>query len=388
MQLHILLTRGVKENETTKFSNKMQEYKIYKEIILLNSYMDKNIPSHEDNTDIMLRFLNENGSATRFDKYMEEHLFGDNGYYNNKVTIGPHGDFITDSNYREFAHIIYLYLKQKKLYSEHFLEIGGGEGTFKNNYLKYDPDTKYISVDISKKLACKQKRMGGKGTIISNINNLPINDNMIEGNIFSNELIDALPCRVFKISKGKREYKIDKEGYVCVDGTSIHFKFEEPDKDYFLFQYEKFLNQKRNIFDLKQRDIISVAPDTEDVLRECCRILKSGKILFIDYGYSEKYVSAKQDAEEMPYYMDYSKYRDVEDIIRKPYDVDITYSIDFNFLEWIANQINSRATVSHQPLRHIVKDVVKQYNPDSVPKKYHDLGKISRRLALEIEITP
>ena len=357
------------------------------EIQFVPTYYGDNVRYfRKKNVDQMLKFLKERGDVVRFDKYMEEHLFGNCGYYNDKVTIGTHGDFITMTHNPEFAHILSLYLEHKGLTPADFLEIGGGEGTFKQNYIQYDPLAKYISVDVSKKLASKQAKEGGEATILSKANYLPAKDDSINGIIFSNELIDALACRVFKIGEDNRGHIIDKEGYVCVDGASIHFGFEEPDKDDFLTQYEDFLNQREDIYDLKQGDVISVAPCAEDVLRECCRVLKSGKVLFIDYGFSKRYIGSPRDAQEMPYYRGVLDFLGVEDIVKRPYDVDITYSIDFQFLEEIAKQINPNATVSHRPLSHIVKDVVRQYDPDTVPIKYHVLSKTSRFLALEIDI--
>lgn len=340
--------------------------------------------SQKINLENMVRFVSNNGSRVRFDRYMQEHLYGENGYYRIKVEIGPGGDFGTEAMSPEFPHLIFLNLQQQSLAGKDFLELGGGTGAFKRNYLAYSPETNYISVDISKKLASMQAQGGGR-VIIGDAAALNLKSDSIDGVIFSNELIDVLPCRVFKLARDNGRIKINEEGYVTIDGKALRFEFRGAERDEFLITYEEFLSQ--GIYPVQDGDIISVASKTADVIKEALRVLRSGKIMFVDYGFGEP-ISHQRRTKELPHIMrkpDYDDLGDISKILANPYSMDITYSVDFEFLKWIAKQVDPNAKVGYKDQVTLLSVFPEYHNHQQIRRPYDHFDRPSHFLVLSID---
>ncbi len=332
----------------------------------------------------MVRFVSDNGSRVRFDQYMQEHLYGEKGYYWKRVEIGPGGDFGTEAMRPDFAHLIFLYLQQQGLSGKDFLEFGGGTGAFKMNYLRCSPETNYISVDISKKLASMQAQGGGR-VIIGDASALSLESDSIDGVVFSNELIDVLPCRVFRLTKENGKIRINEEGYVRTNGNRLYFEFADAERDDFLITYESFLNQ--GIHRIQDGDIISVAPKSVDVVRESIRVTRLGKIMFVDYGFGEP-IGHQRRPEELPHIMRRPKYDDsgdIDKILANPYSTDITYSVDFEFLKWIAKQVDPNAKVNYKDQVTLLSVFLEYHNHQQIPRPYDHFDRPSHFLVLSID---
>ena len=331
----------------------------------------------------MIRFVSSNAGRARFDRYMQEHLYGENGFYRKKVEICPEGDFGTEALRPDFAHLIFLHLEQQGLSGKDFLELGGGTGAFKRNYLAYSPETNYIPIDISEKLTSMQAEAGGK-VIIGDAAALGLKSNSIDGVIFSNELIDALPCRVFRLKKENGKIRINEEGYVITNGNRLYFEFADAERDDFLVTYEEFINQE--IYPVQDGDVISAAPKIVDVLREALRVLKSGNVIFIDYGFG-KPIKHERKPRELPHIVirpNYDDSRDINKILAKPCNVDITYSVDFEFLRWVAKKIEPNAEVDYKDQVTLLSVLPEYHNQEFIPKPYDHFDRLSRFLVLEI----
>lgn len=295
-------------------------------------------PPSRKNIRSMREFISSNGGSVRFDAYMKEHLFNKECGFYEKVIIGPDGDFDTRAAHPVYAHLIYLHLKKYGLEDKDFLEIGGGNGSFKRNYLAHSPSTDYISVDASNELLKKQKQKNTK-TFYGTASDLTLETNSLEGAVFSNELIDELPCRVFKIGNEKGEIKIKNEGYVTADGMELSFEFMSPERDGFLLEYEKFLREKRP--EIEDGSIISVSPETGPAISEMNRVLKRGKIIVVDYGYwNESCRAFSREKFEAPFFTSREKCHYKDEFLKNPYNTDITYKIDFEFMKWLAKKMN------------------------------------------------
>ena len=336
--------------------------------------------SQSKNLESMIGFVSDAGGKLRFDHYIEEHLYGSNGYYRIWAEIGS-GDFGTESFRPAFVHLVFLNLQQNNLTGKDFLELGSGTGAFKENYLTHSPETNYISVEISEKSASMQEKGNGK-VIISDAAALGLDDNSIDGVVFSNELIDALPCRVFRLTKANGKTRINEEGYVRTDGNALYFEFQDTERDEFLETYEKFLNQ--GIYPVEDSDIISVSPKTIDVIRESLRVVKSGKIMFIDYGFG-KPIGCERKSQEVPFIFKGLDPVGLSEILANPYNTDITHSIDFEFLKWITKKIDQNVQVNYHPQVSLLS-VLPQYNHSQIPKPYdHFDTPLSPFLVLSID---
>ena len=340
------------------------------------------IGSQSKKLESVIGFILAKGDAVRFDQYMQEHLYGEEGYFSKRAEIGS-GDFGTESFRPAFAHLIFLNLQQQGLDGRDFLELGGGPGVFIRNYLAHSPETDYISADISKKFALMQAQTNGNA-IASDAAALGLQSNSIEGCIFSNELIDNLPCRVFRITRNDDGVGINEEGYVGTDGAGLYFKFGVAERDEFLETYGEFLNQ--GIYPVADGDIISIAPKAVDVIKESLRVLKSGKIMFIDYGFGDALYCGRR-SEELPYIVrrpNYDDSRDIAKILASPYDTDITYSVDFEFLRWVVGQIDPDAKVNYQHQVSLVEAFPQDQDP-KLERKLHDHYDLTRFLVLSID---
>lgn len=284
--------------------------------------------------DQMTKFVESHGDCIRFDTYMQEHLFNEKSGFYEHIEIGENGDFSTRAAHPMYAILMDLFLEEHRLVCGDFLEIGGGDGAFKRNYLKLSPSTNYISVDASRLLVAQQ----GDNSLFGLATDLPLPSNSVEGAVFSNELIDALPARVLKIRNEDGEIRIDEEGYVTNDGQSLNFEFREAERDDFVETYETFLREERpNVGD---GAIISVSPDTVKAVSEMHRVLKRGKVILVDYGFHDAADPAFcRKTQEFPFFAQKGRYHGVKEILQRPYEVDITYKVDFDFLSWVGGRV-------------------------------------------------
>ena len=171
-----------------------------------------------------LRFLldlqEELGGAIPFDRWMAEALYHPAfGYYSATIRgIGRRGDFTTwPVLHRSLAEGIARWaLANKPAGRWNLIEIGAGTGELAEAVLKaigWWNRPRYHIVDVSAPLrAAQQKRLGRKATWHDSV---PDALAACGGAavIFSNELVDAFPCRVFQKQSGAwRELALRIEG--------------------------------------------------------------------------------------------------------------------------------------------------------------------------------
>lgn len=326
---------------------------------------------------LMTRQIRQAGGRLRFDQYMDEHLFGVEGYYARRVRIGPttyftedgfnFSDFDTDASDPDFVQLVFTYLNQFRLAGGDFVELGGGNGIFKQHYLALSPGANYTSVDRSPKLADSQKMVDGKVAYVTNATSLPFPSDSIQGVVFANELLDALPCRILRVEKTDAQVPfIPEEGYVSIGEEGLEFGFAPVDRDEFIEDYETYLQYLANSGrSIQAGDIDSIAPSVGDLFREVVRVMKPGsKTLFFDYGIASRYVTMKREAEETPYYFQRGFGGGIEQMLYAPYETDITYSVDFDHCAWMASKQGMVLTIKYGPAHHLFKETLKR-NPIS-----------------------
>lgn len=155
------------------------------------------------------RLQDEFGGSIPFDRFMEAALYHpDFGYYTRHIrTVGARGDFSTwpgiDSS---LARAVAAWLKRSR--RRHVIEVGAGTGRMAASVLDRLGwgrrwRTTYHIVEVSPVLREEQKKLlRGRKVVWHEDLAEALDSSDGEADIFSNELPDAFPCRVFVRSAG------------------------------------------------------------------------------------------------------------------------------------------------------------------------------------------
>ena len=244
--------------------------------------------------------IKTNEGWINFADYMQFILYEPSlGYYSSGTRkLGVGGDFTTApeiSNLfgRCLANFVIKILQGSP--KQMILEIGGGSGQLAFDILTqldnlgFIPDQYYI-LEISADLKDRQQRLLAKlpNNLLEKViwlDSLP--ENLITGVILGNEVLDAMPCRRFRL-KDEDIYEI---GVSCTNQRLI-----EQDKlaDAVIKKSVHKIEQelKRNF---AIGFVSEIRPDYRNWFSTISSSLVSGAIVFIDYGYSSgEYYSANR----------------------------------------------------------------------------------------------
>ena len=242
--------------------------------------------------------INTNQGWINFADFMQFILYEPGlGYYSSGTRkIGVGGDFTTApeiSNLfgRCLANCVIKILKSCP--KQMILEIGGGSGQLAFDILTqldnrgFVPDQYYI-LEISADLKDRQQRFLAKlpNNLLEKViwlDSLP--ENLITGVILGNEVLDAMPCRRFRI----QDEDVHEIGISCTNQRLIEKdKLADEDIKNSVHKIEKELNRRfTNGF------VSEIRPDYRNWFSTISSSLVSGAIVFIDYGYSRgEYYSA------------------------------------------------------------------------------------------------
>lgn len=207
----------------------------------------------------------------------------EHGYYSKNIqTVGGRSaDFATTATLsdllaRGLAHSISSWIKHDKISRPNIIEVGAGDGSLARSILKHLPlvarlRLRYHIVEASPPLKHQQKaKLGKKAQWHSDIKDALVAS---EGKafVFSNELVDAFPVRVFRYTQHLEELHFD--------GTQEHFlPCGEPPNSSSLTSIPE--GQRREVHD-----------SYHSWLKDWLPLWKSGRIITIDYGakYPELY---------------------------------------------------------------------------------------------------
>jgi SAM-dependent MidA family methyltransferase len=224
----------------------------------------------------LLDLQDQLGGAIPFERWMHEALYHEKfGYYAAHVRgIGRHADFTTwpvlqDSLARAVAHWA---METKPRGRWNLIEVGAGTGDLAAGVLRaigWWNRPSYHIVEISQPLrAEQQKRLGRKVTWHTDLSDALAD---CEGNalIFSNELVDAFPCRIFqKQDRSWRELALRIEESRIVE---IWHDAELPDST--VFDHEWPEGQR-----------VEVQESFHHWFRQWQSAWRKGAMLTIDYG--------------------------------------------------------------------------------------------------------
>ena len=278
------------------------------------------------------------GGSLPFWKFMELTLYAPGlGYYSAGATkFGDAGDFVTAPEISPlFAACVADALTpvlQQLGPDAQFMEIGGGSGAFAetclSKLLANDAlPARYAILEPSADLRERQReRLAGalEPAVFARVEWLdrPFQDDW-NGVLFANEVIDALPTPRFAVRGGEVF-----EEHVALDGDGGFIRVDRP-ADALVEAAVRHLEQSLDApFAEGYRS--ELLPQLPYWLQAVAGGLRSGAMLFLDYGYPrrEYYLPQRDDGTLRAFY----RQRMHADVLRWPGLQDLTASVDFTAL--------------------------------------------------------
>jgi SAM-dependent MidA family methyltransferase len=276
---------------------------------------------------------NELGGSIPFERFMREALYHPTfGYYSARIhTVGRRGDFSTMATLdRSLAEGIGGWIEKHN--ARDILEVGAGTGQLALDILASFGWWKrlrlhYHIVEVSKPLRDAQKKLL-RGRRVTWHESLPSALDTISGraHIFSNELVDAFPCRVFeRTDTGWQELHVRIEDGRCHE---ILKPCTIPDSTVF-----------QQTFPVGQR--VEVHESYHRWLQDWSPKWKSGAMLTIDYGDTMPGLYHRRPAGSLRGYAAHQVLTG-GDIYQAPGRCDLTADVNFSDLETWGNKLGWR----------------------------------------------
>lgn len=283
---------------------------------------------------------NELGGSIPFDRFMQAALYHPAfGYYSTRIhTVGREGDFSTMATLdRSLACVIAAWIEKNR--ARDVIEIGAGCGLLARDILTSlgwwkRLRLRYHIVEVSAPLREAQKKLLS-GLRVTWHESLHAALDALSGHahIFSNELVDAFPCRVFERNAGDW-----LELHVRIENGRCHEILQActiPDST--VFQHP---------FNEGQR--VEVHESYHCWLQEWSPQWKDGAILTIDYGDTMPRLYHRRPAGSLRAYVAHQVLNG-NDIYQAPSRCDLTADVNFSDLEVWGEQLGWRC-VSHSTL--------------------------------------
>lgn len=222
---------------------------------------------------IIRQKIEHNRGRINFAEFMQLALYHPQfGYYcRDNFQLGKHGDFTTAPEISPlFAECLGQFAADSfsHVNDHNILEIGAGSGRLAHDLLKTlkqrDIQANYFIYEISPSLRKQQQTLLADYRVTW-LDNLPVN---FSGLIIGNEVLDALPVKLFQIEDGiAKERCISWNGseycwILCDDTSNFDLKLPEG--------YHSELHSELAVF-----------------IKNITNCLANGLILFIDYGYGQ-----------------------------------------------------------------------------------------------------
>jgi SAM-dependent MidA family methyltransferase len=269
-------------------------------------------------------------SLLRFDRFMEHALFHPSeGYYARHIkTVGKEGDFSTSATLskllaKSVAKWISTQAQQHQFNRPTLIEVGAGTGQLFFDVYKALPflfrrKCKFYIVEKSPILQTQQQdRLGKKVTWRDNLSEI-LQESKGEALVFSNELVDAFPVRVFRVFKqGFEELHLDtksrSEVFLPIEGNT-------PDSSFFKNKLAEGLR-------------FEVHESYQNWLKEWLPDFKKGTVLTIDYGDSLDDLLQKNPLGSLRAYFKHHVMKGAS-IYQNVGHQDITSDVNFSDLEY------------------------------------------------------
>lgn len=263
----------------------------------------------------VLRYLEREGPVT-FRDYMEEALYGEDGYY--ATGGGPGDDFRTaPETHPAFAETFAELFMDAGF--DAVLEAGAGAGHFAETlvatYAEEGRDLEYVAVDRSGDAREELRERVPEARVESSLDAV----DGFEGVVFSNELLDALPVHAVEMrSGGLKEVCVDLDG-----GEVVETLQDAPEE---LERYFDWL-------DVSLPDGFRTEVNLEALrwLESVDDALDSGGVVTVDYGYrSEELYAPRRRGGTVTCFRDGAAF---EDPYRLPGECDVTARVNLSAVE-------------------------------------------------------
>lgn len=271
------------------------------------------------------------GGTIPFDRFMREALYHPSlGYYTSQIrTVGRRGDFSTWATLdQSLAKAIASWLKKST--ARHVIEVGAGSGALACDVLASlgwwnRRKITYHIVEVSEPLRAKQQE-SLRGSKVHWHTSMQSALEVVHGeaSIFSNELPDAFPCRIFE--------KTDK-GWIELHVQITDEKFHEVLQECEL--------PKSTAFDhpFPTGCRVEVHESYHFWMRDWAPLWKKGELLTIDYGDTMPSLYHRRPAGTIRGYAHHQLLTG-PDLYQSPGRCDITADVNFSDLENWGNQLN------------------------------------------------
>lgn len=268
----------------------------------------------------------EAGGWLPFDRYMEEALYAPGlGYYAAGATkFGAAGDFITAPELHPvFARTLAAQVAQiLSLSAPELIEFGAGTGRLAAELLlaleaREALPRRYAIVELSAPLKARQQATIAAAAPhlvdrVQWLDRLPVR---IEGCIVGNEVLDAMPVKLFRLHEGG----VDERGLAVVDDALVWRERPAP---------AELADYARRVLPPEADDYVSEAPFAlRAFVRTVAGRLARGAALFLDYGFprAEYYHPQRDRGTVIAHY----RHHAIDDPLFLPGLADITAHVDF-----------------------------------------------------------
>jgi SAM-dependent MidA family methyltransferase len=273
---------------------------------------------------------NEGIKLVRFDHFMKHALHNpDSGYYAKNIrTVGSRGDFSTTAT---LSNVLGKAIAKSAVDWSHtnksplnLIEVGGGDGSLAESIFQSIPILKrwrlhYHIVDNSNPLSVnQQQRKYSKKIIWHSDMKAALNSCKGVAFIFSNELVDAFPVRIFKKSNKhwNELYLHNQEEHFCPCAGNF------PNSSAIFYT------------DHKNGQRVEVHESYREWMHEWLPSWKRGQLLTIDYGDTHPQIYYRKPDGTLRAYFNHQKIAG-NAVYQNPGKLDITTDINFtDLIDW------------------------------------------------------
>jgi len=248
-----------------------------------------------------------------FDEYMHNCLYSKFGFFNTEVVrSSKEGDFLTSPEVSEYFGLIIANFINEKINDGHILEVGAGTGSLAEEIVKHVDKNLYIlesSTTALENLKNKKFQAEDKPEKFSD-ENIDI--------IYMNELLDNVPCSI-GVNKDNNWYE-----------KIINTKKEKFEYDLAEIREENYEWIKKHNLKPMEGIELEIQLNSEKLLNNFIHIFNPKYFLIFDYGYEY------MDRDKKPYaslIRTYKKHHLSSEPLELPGETDITYDVNFTFLE-------------------------------------------------------
>jgi SAM-dependent MidA family methyltransferase len=281
-----------------------------------------------------------------FDEYMKDCLYSELGFFNTEVVrSSKEGDFLTSPEVSEYFGEIIANFINEKIHEGDIIEVGAGTGSLAQEIDRYVNKDLFLLESSSTALEILNQKnfiTGEKPEIFSD-KNIDI--------VYMNELLDNVPCSI-GVNKENQWY----EKIVNTEKEIFEYGLVEI-RDENLEWIEKYNFKPIEGIELE------IQLNSEKLLDNLINIFNPNHFLIFDYGYTYENRAEKPYTSLLRTYKEHHLSRDP---LEGPGETDITYDVNFSFLEQYFKAKGYKVELMYQ------YNFLEKYGFDKIYKKLKD----------------